>query len=66
MLILLSPRRLKTSGGNSDANEGMIFMLQKVHLNFRAIVPKHAESNWTLICLASQKIVMGPAFELAA
>jgi hypothetical protein len=55
---------LETQGGETDATEGLIKMLQEVNRDFRVIVPSRAKSNGTLICLAASKIIMGPTSEL--
>jgi Serine dehydrogenase proteinase len=54
---------IETSGGETDATEGLVSMLRSV-APFRAIVPLRAKSNRTLICLAASEILMGPTSEL--
>ncbi|WP_186458484.1 SDH family Clp fold serine proteinase [Neorhizobium alkalisoli] len=55
---------VETQGGETDAAEAMISVLLAAKHPFRAIVPNRAKSNGTLICLASEAIVMGPPSEL--
>ena len=55
---------LETSGGDTDATEGLVSMLQEINRNFRVVVPSRAKSNGTVICLASKSIVMGVTSEL--
>lgn len=55
---------IETAGGETDATEGIVSLLQKHSPGFRAIVPLRAKSNGTLICLAADEIVMGPTSEL--
>lgn len=55
---------LETSGGETDAAEGITAMLRKINRDFRVIVPSRAKSNGTVICLASHSIVMGVTSEL--
>lgn len=55
---------IETGGGETDATEGLVSMMQKVVKSFRAIVPLRAKSNGTLLCLAAEKILMGPTSEL--
>jgi hypothetical protein len=55
---------LETSGGDTDATEGLISMLRDINHDFRVIVPSRAKSNGTVICLAAKEIVMGVTSEL--
>jgi len=55
---------LETSGGFTDATEGLISTIQTLSSDFCVIVPSAAKSNGTLICLASNSIVMGAGSEL--
>lgn len=55
---------LETSGGETDATEALIAMLQCLNRDFRVIVPSRAKSNGTVICLAAREIIMGPTSEL--
>jgi hypothetical protein len=56
---------LETNGGKTDATEAIIAVLQnRLSPDLRVIVANAAKSNGTLICLAAESIVMGPASEL--
>jgi Serine dehydrogenase proteinase len=55
---------LNTTGGQTDATEALISLLQASVQDLRTIVPHSAKSNGTVICLASKEIVMGPPSEL--
>lgn len=55
---------LNTSGGQTDATEAIISLLQSSIPDFRVLVPHSAKSNGTMICLASNEIVMGAPSEL--
>lgn len=55
---------IETNGGKTDSTEAVIAILQNRLNDFRVIVANAAKSNGTLICLASQAIVMGPSSEL--
>jgi ClpP class serine protease len=55
---------LNTSGGQTDATEAIVSLLQSSLDDFRVLVPHSAKSNGTMICLAAKEIVMGPASEL--
>ncbi|MCK5644433.1 MAG: hypothetical protein KAJ19_26775 [Gammaproteobacteria bacterium] len=55
---------LNTGGGQTDATEAIVSLLQSSLSDFRVVVPHSAKSNGTMICLASSEIVMGPASEL--
>lgn len=55
---------IETDGGDPDAAEGIVSMLQSILKGFRAIVPLRAKSSGTLICLAADQILMGPSSEL--
>lgn len=55
---------IETRGGDTDAAEAMISVLMSAKHKFRAIIPNTAKSNGTLLCLASEELVMGPTSEL--
>ena len=55
---------LNTSGGQTDATEAIISLLQASLTDFRVVVPHSAKSNGTMICLAAKEIVMGAPSEL--
>ncbi len=55
---------LNTGGGQTDATEAVVSLLQTTIDDFRVIVPHSAKSNGTMICLAASEIVMGPPSEL--
>jgi hypothetical protein len=55
---------IETNGGFTDATEKLVSILRSLRPNFRAIVPRRAKSNGTLIALASCEIVMGSNTEL--
>lgn len=55
---------LNTGGGETDATEAIVSLLQSSISDLRVVVPHSAKSNGTMICLASKEIVMGPASEL--
>lgn len=55
---------VETRGGETDAAEAMISLLMSTKHSFRAIVPNRAKSNGTLLCLAAERLVMGPTSEL--
>jgi hypothetical protein len=55
---------LETNGGETDATEGLISLIQKMAPDLRVIVANAAKSNGTLLCLASQMIVMGATSQL--
>lgn len=55
---------LETSGGSTDATEGLISFIQSTHPDLRVIVANAAKSNGTLLCLAAKSIVMGATSEL--
>jgi hypothetical protein len=55
---------LETGGGNTDATEALISMVQSTVAEFRVIVANAAKSNGTLLALAAQSIVMGAISEL--
>ena len=55
---------IETSGGNTDATEGLVLLLRSLAPDLRVIVPKAAKSNGTLLSLAAREIVMGPPSEL--
>lgn len=55
---------LNTGGGQTDATEAIVSLLQATIPDFRVIVPHSAKSNGTMICLAAREIVMGAPSEL--
>ncbi len=55
---------LETNGGQTDATEALVSMLQSTVQDLRVIVVNAAKSNGTMICLASREIIMGPTSEL--
>lgn len=55
---------LNTGGGQTDATEAVVSLIQSSVKDFRVIVPHSAKSNGTMICLAANEIVMGPPSEL--
>lgn len=55
---------LNTSGGQTDATEAIVSLLQAAIPDLRVIVPHSAKSNGTMICLAASRIVMGAPSEL--
>ena len=55
---------LNTSGGQTDATEALVSLLQSTTQDLRVVVPHSAKSNGTMICLAAKEIVMGPPSEL--
>jgi len=55
---------IETPGGQTDATEALIAILQARVPGFRAVVVNAAKSNGTLISLAASSIVMGCASEL--
>jgi hypothetical protein len=55
---------LNTGGGQTDATEAIVSLLQASLPDFRVIVPHAAKSNGTMICLSSREIVMGAPSEL--
>lgn len=55
---------IETNGGQTDATEALVSIIQSRLSNFRTIIANAAKSNGTLISLASSKIVMGPSSEL--
>jgi Serine dehydrogenase proteinase len=55
---------IETSGGQTDATEAIVSLVQSRVSDLRVVVPNSAKSNGTLICLAGSEIVMGPASEL--
>lgn len=55
---------LNTGGGQTDATEAIVSLLQASIPNFRVIVPHSAKSNGTMICLASSEVIMGAPSEL--
>lgn len=55
---------LETVGGNTDATESVVTLLQNLTIDFRVIVANSAKSNGTLLGLAAKSIVMGATSEL--
>ncbi len=55
---------IQTPGGGTDATEALVSIIQTLMPDLRAIVPRAAKSNGTLLCLAAKTIVMGPTSEL--
>jgi hypothetical protein len=55
---------LESTGGITDAAEGIISLISNLCTDFRTIVVQSAKSNGTLICLSSKSIVMGASSEL--
>jgi hypothetical protein len=55
---------LETSGGQTDATEAIVSLIQSTVKDLRVVVPNSAKSNGTVICLAGREIVMGPTSEL--
>lgn len=55
---------LETMGGQTDATEGLISLIQTTIPDLRVIVPNAAKSNGTLLCFAAKTIVMGASSEL--
>lgn len=71
LIELLGDRKLKgvdllieTNGGKTDATEKVVSVLRHLAGQFRAVVPRRAKSNGTLLALAAAEIVMGPNSEL--
>lgn len=55
---------INTGGGQTDATEAVVSLLQATTNDLRVVVPHSAKSNGTMICLAAKEIVMGPPSEL--
>ena len=55
---------LETSGGGTDATEGLIALIQNRISDLSVIVTNGAKSNGTLLGLAASRIVMGATSEL--
>lgn len=55
---------LETSGGQTDATEALVKLLQNLTKDLRVIVANAAKSNGTLLGLAAKSIVMGAPSEL--
>lgn len=51
---------IETSGGSTDATEGLVHLIQDLAPDLRVVVPNAAKSNGTLLSLAAKEIVMGP------
>jgi hypothetical protein len=55
---------IETSGGLTDATEGLISLITTLTPDLRVIVANAAKSNGTLLCLAARSILMGATSEL--
>ena len=55
---------IETDGGSTDATEKLVTLLRALAPDLRAVVPRRAKSNGTLLALAAQRIVMGTTSEL--
>lgn len=55
---------LETAGGQTDATEALVSLIQNTCADFRVIVANAAKSNGTLLALAANEIVMGATSEL--
>lgn len=55
---------LNTNGGQTDATEALVSLIQASANDVRVVVPHSAKSNGTMLCLAAKEIVMGPPSEL--
>lgn len=55
---------LNTNGGQTDATEALVSLVQATVKDLRVVVPHSAKSNGTMLCLAANEIVMGPPSEL--
>lgn len=55
---------LETIGGQTDATEALISLVQSTVKDLRVVVANAAKSNGTLLCLASKCIVLGATSEL--
>lgn len=55
---------LNTNGGQTDATEALVSLIQASVEDLRVIVPHSAKSNGTMLCLAAKEIIMGPPSEL--
>ncbi|MGC9368584.1 MAG: SDH family Clp fold serine proteinase [Paracoccaceae bacterium] len=55
---------LNTNGGQTDATEALVSLIQATTNDLRLVVPHSAKSNGTMLCLAATEIVMGPPSEL--
>lgn len=55
---------LETTGGMTDATEGLVSLMQTTTPDLRVIVVSAAKSNGTLLGLAAKSIVMGATSEL--
>lgn len=55
---------IETPGGETDATESIVSLIQSTVEDLRVIVPNSAKSNGTVICLAGNEILMGPPSEL--
>jgi ClpP class serine protease len=55
---------LETTGGMTDATEGLVSLMQTLAPDLRVIVVSAAKSNGTLLGLAAKSIVMGATSEL--
>ncbi len=55
---------IQTPGGETDATEGLVSLIQNCVSDLRVIVPRSSKSNGTLLSLAANEIVMGFCSEL--
>lgn len=55
---------LNTNGGQTDATEALVSLIQASVTDLRLVVPHSAKSNGTMLCLAANEIVMGSPSEL--
>ena len=55
---------VETNGGETDATELLITLIQHVTRDLRTVIANAAKSNGTLLCFASRCIVMGASSEL--
>jgi ClpP class serine protease len=55
---------IETNGGETDATEALVRLIQNLSVDIRVVVPNAAKSNGTLLCLAANTIVMSAQSEL--
>ena len=55
---------VETPGGDTDATEAIVRLLQTLNFDLRVVVPSAAKSNGTLLSLLAREILMGPCSEL--
>lgn len=55
---------LNTGGGQTDATEAIVSLIQATLPDLRVVVPHSAKSNGTMLCLAASEILMGAPSEL--